>query len=68
MLSMGKEEYVKATYSIINLRSRIQNFIETEIPELSVCGDPQMNVLGIQSESFNILCLAEHMGKLGWTI
>lgn len=72
MQYMGQSGYEASCREIVDCRIKIQNAIETEIPELRILGKPVASVVAFAAaetplgEKVNVLEVGDSMSKRGW--
>ncbi|CAG2102045.1 unnamed protein product [Medioppia subpectinata] len=67
LLHFGFEGYVESTKKIM----RTQRYLKAEMSKLDgvyIMGDPNMSVIAIKSDRFNIFRLSDRMSELGWSL
>jgi len=67
MMYQGLDGYVESTRKIVETTHKIANGIR-DIPELFVCGNPEICVVAFGSKLFNIYTLSDAMAKCGWSL
>ncbi|XP_050394142.1 sphingosine-1-phosphate lyase 1 [Patella vulgata] len=67
MMYIGEQGYVDATRKIITTARKISKGMK-EIKGIFVFGDPQVSVVGIGSDDFNIFNLSDALAKKGWNL
>jgi len=65
MLSFGKNGYISTTKEIIAATREIARELAT-IPGIKIIGIPEVSVVAIGSDNFNIYGLSDEMKKRGW--
>ncbi|ANB15260.1 sphinganine-1-phosphate aldolase DPL1 [Sugiyamaella lignohabitans] len=66
LMRIGIDGYTKACKDIVGAARAIRAFIENEIPELYIMGDPLGSVVAFSSTKINIYDLADTMSAKGW--
>nr|CAG4643915.1 EOG090X051L [Lepidurus arcticus] len=67
MMYFGKQGYVEATRKIITTTRIIAKGLH-QIPNIKVVGEPQVSVVAVSSQDFNIYRLSDGMAKRGWNL
>lgn len=67
MLCIGENGYIQSTTKIINTTRKITKAIK-QIPGLKVFGNPEVSVVGIGSDDFNIYRLSDALTTKGWNL
>ncbi|MGE3319691.1 MAG: aminotransferase class I/II-fold pyridoxal phosphate-dependent enzyme [Candidatus Berkiella sp.] len=65
LLSIGHDTYVKTTRSILNLKNKVVNELQS-IPELRLLGEADLSVIAFDSHHLNIYAITEQMHHKGW--
>ncbi|CAG7833573.1 unnamed protein product [Allacma fusca] len=67
LLHFGLNGYTEITRKIINAARRIEAGLR-DIPGIFVYGEPQVSVIAIGSDDFDIYRLADSLNKKGWSL
>lgn len=66
LMHIGKDGYRKHATDIVTTARKIRTFIEKEVPELYIMGDPIGSVVAFSSKTLNIYDFSDKMAKQGW--
>ncbi|CDO93191.1 unnamed protein product [Kluyveromyces dobzhanskii CBS 2104] len=66
MIHVGEDGYIKSCKEIVGKAREIKEYIQTEIPELQILGNPLCSVVSFTSNIINIYELSDTLAKSGW--
>lgn len=66
LIHMGKEGYIESCKNIVTKARELKSYIQSDIPELQIIGDPLCSVISFTSNKINIYELSDKLSKLGW--
>ena len=66
MVKFGEDGYIESCRSIIEAARKLRRYIETEIPDLQIIGDPQFSVISFTSKKIDVYELSDRLSKSGW--
>uniref|UniRef100_A0A2P2I317 sphinganine-1-phosphate aldolase n=1 Tax=Hirondellea gigas TaxID=1518452 RepID=A0A2P2I317_9CRUS len=67
MMYYGRDGYISTTKAIIETARKIEQGCR-DIPNITIVGKPDVSVVAISSDRFNIYTLSDGMGKKGWNL
>lgn len=66
MIHIGEDGYIQSCKQIVSSARRLKSFIQDELPELTIIGDPKCSVVSFTSSKIDIYELSDKLSKLGW--
>ena len=66
MLRMGANGYIESCRQLVNAARKLRRYIEENIPELQIVGDPKFSVIAVTSSTLDIYELSDRLSKRGW--
>lgn len=66
MIHIGEDGYIQSCKQIVSSARRLKSFIQDELPELTIIGDPKCSVVSFTSSEIDIYELSDKLSKLGW--
>lgn len=66
MINIGEDGYIISCTEIIGAARKFRAYIESNIPELQIVGDPKCSVISFKSDIVNVYDLADRLAKRGW--
>lgn len=66
MIHYGKKGYTESAREIVSATRKLKSFIQKELPELQVIGDPYCCLVSFKSDQLNVYDLGDKLSKKGW--
>ncbi|QEU59883.1 Dpl1 [Kluyveromyces lactis] len=66
MVHVGADGYINSCKDIVGKARELKEFIQNEIPELQILGDPLCSVISFTSDKIDIYELSDTLSKSGW--
>lgn len=66
MVHIGEEGYTQSCKEIVGKARELKSYIQTNIPDLQIIGDPLCSVISFTSNSIDIYELSDTLSKMGW--
>ncbi|CCE62823.1 hypothetical protein TPHA_0D01840 [Tetrapisispora phaffii CBS 4417] len=66
MVHLGEDGYISSCKEIIGAAKVLRNYIEENIPQLTIIGDPKLSVISFKSDVINVYDLADKLSAKGW--
>ncbi|SCU88453.1 LAFA_0E12794g1_1 [Lachancea sp. 'fantastica'] len=66
MIHMGQQGYIDSCKEIVATTRELKKYIQDEIPQLEIVGDPLCSVIAVKSSQINVHHLADKLTSKGW--
>ncbi|SCU86966.1 LAMI_0D04236g1_1 [Lachancea mirantina] len=66
MVHLGEAGYTESCREIIQTARKLKTFIQDEVPELEILGNPQCSVVSFTSTEIDVYELSDKLSKKGW--
>ncbi|EDO17692.1 hypothetical protein Kpol_1004p70 [Vanderwaltozyma polyspora DSM 70294] len=66
MINIGENGYIKSCKEIVSAARKLRKYIENELPELQIIGNPQCSVTAFKSDVIDVYELSDKLAKEGW--
>ncbi|SCV03394.1 LAME_0H10066g1_1 [Lachancea meyersii CBS 8951] len=66
MIHMGEQGYIDSCKQIIETTRKLKKYVQDQIPELQVVGDPLCSVVAVTSDKINVHDLSDKLTQKGW--
>ncbi|CEP63759.1 sphinganine-1-phosphate aldolase DPL1 LALA0_S09e01860g [Lachancea lanzarotensis] len=66
MIHMGQQGYIDSCKEIIGTTRKLKKYVQDQIPQLQIVGDPVCSVIAVKSSEINIYDLADKLTSKGW--
>ncbi|QID78800.1 Dihydrosphingosine phosphate lyase [Saccharomyces pastorianus] len=66
MVNMGENGYIESCQEIVGAAMKFKKYIQENIPDLNIMGNPRYSVISFSSKTLNIHELSDRLSKKGW--
>lgn len=66
MVNMGENGYIESCQEIVGAAMKFKKYIQENIPDLDIMGNPRYSVISFSSKTLNIHELSDRLSKKGW--
>ncbi|CCH58088.1 hypothetical protein TBLA_0A02880 [Henningerozyma blattae CBS 6284] len=66
MVNIGDDGYTKSSHDLVTIARRMKKFIQENIKQVQIIGDPLLTVVALRSNVIDIHEMADKMSKKGW--